>query len=98
MVGPDDDRESVGRVAPLPPVAILLDDHEGFPAGTVLQVIDGKPYLPTGNEVPEHKAGMADGLVLSREKYPQLYAVIGHTFGGDMNEFRLPDLRGRTVQ
>lgn len=30
--------------------------------------------------------------------YPELYAVLGKTFGGDDTTFRLPDYRGRVVR
>jgi microcystin-dependent protein len=37
-----------------------------------------------------------DGRLLSVSQYPQLFSVIGTTYGGDgTNTFGLPDLRGR---
>ena len=39
-----------------------------------------------------------DGSALSKTEYPELYSVLGSTFGAETaTEFYLPDLRGRTV-
>jgi microcystin-dependent protein len=39
-----------------------------------------------------------DGRSLSREEYPDLFAVVGTTFGAnDSSTFKLPDLRGRVM-
>lgn len=38
-----------------------------------------------------------EGQDLSVVAYPDLYAVIGNTFGGDITHFYLPDLRGRVI-
>lgn len=34
-----------------------------------------------------------DGRPLSVKKYPKLFEVLGHTFGGDGDKFNLPDYR-----
>lgn len=39
-----------------------------------------------------------DGASLPVNEYPDLYAAILNSFGGDSNEFFLPDLRGRFVR
>jgi len=39
----------------------------------------------------------ADGSELSVVSYPELYAIVGNLYGGDMTVFNLPDLRGRTA-
>jgi microcystin-dependent protein len=36
-----------------------------------------------------------DGQLLDVSAYPDLFEVIGYTYGGAGNQFRLPDLRGR---
>lgn len=42
---------------------------------------------------------ICDGNELKTELYPELFSVIGNTFGGDGKEsFKLPDLRGRFVR
>ncbi len=41
---------------------------------------------------------MADGRLLSIAEHPDLFAVLGTTYGGDgVTTFALPDLRGRAV-
>jgi hypothetical protein len=46
-----------------------------------------------GNEVRD-----LDGGLLARHDYPELYQILGDTFGStDAETFRLPDLRGRVV-
>lgn len=50
-----------------------------------------------GNFAP-YGTMFCDGSLLSIAVYPELYAVIGTTYGGDgQTTFALPDLRGRTV-
>lgn len=40
---------------------------------------------------------LCNGAAMSIAQYPDLYAVLGTTYGGDgVNTFNLPDLRGRT--
>jgi len=39
----------------------------------------------------------ADGRLVAVQEYPELYAVIGNTYGGDASAMGLPDLRGRFV-
>ena len=38
-----------------------------------------------------------DGQALLKTDFPDLFALIGSTFGGDTTHFNLPDLRGRTI-
>lgn len=58
-----------------------------FPIGTIL------PYA--GQSLPEDWA-YAHGQWLAIADHPELFAVIGTTYGGDgITGFRLPDLRGR---
>lgn len=45
-------------------------------------------YAPSGWHI-------CDGSVLSVSQNPALYALIGNTYGGDIVNFKLPDLRGR---
>lgn len=40
---------------------------------------------------------LCDGSSLSSDDYPELYAVLGHTYGGSGNQFYLPDMRGRYI-
>ena len=39
-----------------------------------------------------------EGQELSTRQYPQLYALIGNTFGGNQRTFNLPDLQGQFIR
>ena len=66
----------------------------------------GTPVVPYGMIMPfAGPVGYApanwipcDGRSLSTTEYPNLYAVIGHSWGGSGNAFNVPDLRGRTLR
>jgi len=59
-----------------------------FPIGLV---------LPYGGTVAPPGYLLCDGTNYLPEEYPELYAVIGGTFGEDFSGFYLPDLRGNVV-
>ena len=40
---------------------------------------------------------ICDGKTISKNTYPELFAVIGYTYGGSGYEFQVPDLRGQVV-
>lgn len=40
---------------------------------------------------------LCDGSSLSKDEYPSLFAVLGTTFGGSGNSFKLPDMQGLFV-
>lgn len=55
----------------------------------------GEIKMISGGEVPQNWA-LADGQLLAIAQYPDLYALLGTSFGGDgRTTFQLPDLRGR---
>jgi len=55
----------------------------------------GEIRMFAGNYAPEGWA-MCNGQTLSIAEYPELYSLIGMTYGGDgQTTFALPDLRGR---
>jgi len=65
-----------------------------------------KEMLPTGsilpfasNFIPDEYLE-CDGSEYSRSSYPDLYSVIGLTFGGSASRetFRVPDLRGLFIR
>lgn len=63
---------------------------DGNPPGTILSF--GGPNIPPGY-LP------CDGQVVSKEDYPELFAAIATSWGGDGNpNFHLPDLRGRFMR
>jgi microcystin-dependent protein len=41
---------------------------------------------------------VCNGDMCNVTDYSELYAVIGHSFGGNNNQFNVPDLRGRFVR
>lgn len=59
------------------------------PAGAVFYTAG--PYIPTGYLE-------ANGRGCSASVYPDLFAVIGHTYGGSGDTFYLPDLRGQFIR
>ncbi len=62
-----------------------------------LQGILGEIKVFPSNRIPINWSP-CDGKLLPISEYPQLYSIIGATFGGNgQTTFALPDLRGRTV-
>lgn len=54
--------------------------------------------IPYPSAVVPESWHACDGSALSKTEYPELYSVLGSTFGAETaTEFYLPDLRGRTV-
>jgi microcystin-dependent protein len=48
-----------------------------------------------GAQVPSLKFLRCNGQVLKTSVYPQLFSIIGYTYGGSGDDFKLPDYRGR---
>lgn len=62
-----------------------------------MEGIIGFTTLFAGNYAPRGWA-ICDGSLLLISAYPQLFSVIGNTYGGDGKKtFALPDLRGRAI-
>jgi microcystin-dependent protein len=61
----------------------------GNPAGTVISFAGSN--VPVGYLV-------CDGSAVSSTTYPELYAAIGTTWGGNATNFNLPDLRGQFLR
>ena len=51
----------------------------------------------SGNNIPVGFL-LCDGSTLNKNEYLDLFNVIGYTYGGSDNEFKLPDLRERFIQ
>lgn len=76
-------------------VAIFLSLVVGVPQLSLANNEVGMITLFAGNYAPANYA-FCDGQLLSKNDFPELFAVIGTTYGGDGNPmFALPDLRGR---
>lgn len=58
----------------------------GLPVGSV--------FMFAGGKAPSH-ALRCDGSLHSASAYPELFSVIGNTYGGDLDQFRVPNLNGR---
>ncbi len=71
----------------LPSVAFARYAFNGVPVGTVVPFAGPESMIPDGWL-------KCDGSLLNTADYPQLFNVIGYSWGGSNGQFRLPDLRG----
>lgn len=51
--------------------------------------------LPFGGESAPSGYLICDGSSISTGQYPNLFAVLGYKYGGSLNTFNIPDMRGR---
>jgi microcystin-dependent protein len=72
----------------LSPLLVKTNVVFGVPIGTIIDFAGD--YPPAGYFV-------CDGKTLSAAEYPELYNVIGNTWGGTLPFFALPDLRRKTT-
>lgn len=72
----------------LSPLLVKTNVVFGVPIGTIIDFAGENP--PNGYFV-------CDGRTLSAAEYPELYNVIGNTWGGTAPFFALPDLRRKTT-
>lgn len=68
---------------------ILTLGDAGIPVGASLEW--------NGVNVPSSKWHFEDGSALLKASYPELFAVIGYTFGGSGDYFNLPNSSGRVA-
>ena len=65
--------------------------------------IHGVGVMPIGSVISFAGATATSGFMicngtsLNKGLYPQLFAIIGYTYGGSGNTFKLPDMRGRVA-
>ena len=83
-----------GPTGPAGPTGPRGATGERGPAGLDAKLPAGTITMFAGSTAP---AGwlICDGRSVSSTDYPELYAVIGTTYGGYGTNFQLPDLRGR---
>ena len=83
-----------GPTGPAGPIGPRGATGERGPAGLDAKLPAGTITMFAGSTAP---AGwlICDGRSVSSTDYPELYAVIGTTYGGYGTNFQLPDLRGR---
>ena len=66
-------------------------ESDGVPIGVSL------PFNGEKSKTPK-KYLFEDGGTYSISEYPKLFRVIGYSFGGSGNYFKVPDSRGRTIR
>ena len=71
--------------------ANYLDVPNISPVGSIMIWPGGTNTWPTTNW------RQCNGATLSKTTYPELFAVIGYTYGGSGDNFELPNLRGKFV-
>jgi len=74
----------------------LIDMYDNFAFGKGSCRVVGEIIPYAGNTSPEAKWLLCNGASLLRSDYPNLFDVLGTTYGSaDGSHFNLPDLRGR---
>lgn len=88
------DKGDPGPTGPAGPTGPRGATGERGPAGVDAKLPAGTITMFAGSTAP---AGwlICDGRSVSSTDFPELYAVIGTTYGGYGSNFQLPDLRGR---
>jgi microcystin-dependent protein len=104
----DDGGETVSVDVGVPPASLTarLGDYQSrletiertltAPAGYVLDAPVGAMFSWPGGSPPQTWA-WADGSGYSKTTYPELFNILGYTFGGAGDLFALPDCRSRMV-
>ncbi len=77
--------------------------HTGFgdpPVGAVVAFAGAVADTSSPAEFPVEAFGwlVCDGRMLAVASYPELFAVLGHLYGGVDGQFQLPDYRGRFLR
>ena len=88
---------SMEQMPPFPSAPpFLFERHDWLPVEVVLAFAGA---IDTGDS--DHRTNVeargwmvCDGRKLETGAYPELYAVLGHLYGGDTSSFYLPDYRG----
>lgn len=88
------------------PIQAMRQDGGGmFPIGAIVQWVPPSSQRQTDpiSIISIIKASRTDwlpsyGQALSRHSYPELFAIIGHSFGGSGDIFHVPDLRGQFIR
>lgn len=66
-----------------------MNKNDYVPVGTI--ICSACPSAPEGYCI-------CDGRSLNIDEYPELFALIGRTYGGNIDSFNLPDLRGLFIR
>jgi microcystin-dependent protein len=73
----------------------LRESHVSMNAGLVPV---GAVVALTGSLASGDRYVPCEGQLLSRTEYAELFAVVGHTYGGSGDQFALPDMRGLVLR
>jgi len=88
--------EEFGTESPDDTAGIFTDMFDRFSRNEGVCRVIGEIINFAGSSSPDPKWLMCDGSSLVRADYPDLFAVIGVTYGSvDSSHFNIPDLRGR---
>jgi microcystin-dependent protein len=86
------DTDSVGIGTATPQAKLHVNGRVKDKTGYVMPV--GTILLYAGTTPPEGWL-LCDGASCSATSYPELFAVLGYTYGGSGDAFNVPDMRGR---
>lgn len=90
--------EKVGTLTPSEAAEACQDMFDRFCFNEGSCRVIGEIIAYTGNGSPNLNWLACDGRELSQTEYPDLYDVIGSTYGeASAGNFRIPDLRGRSL-
>jgi len=86
-----------GALTPEQSANVFIDmfDKFSFNEGTCRMI--GELIAWAGVVSPNPDWLPCDGSLVAEDDYPDLFAVIGDTYGSSGDSFRLPDLRGRSL-
>lgn len=94
---------SAKSLSPTKQVVAYVKDRDAFylmvsSASPAVPIMAGLPvgaiFMHAGGDAPHH-AIKCDGTLHSTSAYPELFKAIGNTYGGDLAQFRVPNLTGR---
>ncbi len=89
--------EQFGAVTPDQAAAAMVDMFDAFSLNQGVCRVIGEIITWPGSTSPDSKWLLCDGSSLLRADYPDLFAVIGATYGAaDGTHFNLPDIRSRS--
>ena len=91
-----DNFEQFGTATPAQTAAVFDEMFNKFSANEGVCRVIGEIICYGGPTSPDPKWLLCDGASIPRADYPDLFAVIGTTYGAvDGSHFSVPDLRGR---
>lgn len=87
-----------GTLTPDQAAANFVDMFDMFCFNQGVCRVIGEIIIYAGSTSPDNRWLICDGAEVDQDDYPDLYTIIGATYGAaGAGNFRLPDLRGRSV-